>query len=210
MSEQHQPADAAAIWDDVYRDGRKWSGEPNAFLVSEIGDGPAPEGATALDLGCGEGGDAIWLATLGWDVLAVDVSAIALERARVHAEERAVAVRFQRSDLDATFPEGTFDLVTASYLHSPIALQRDAILRRAWDAVAPGGRLVVLSHADVPSGAHAHPEMEVLGPAETLLRLELPVDAGWRASVHYATRPLTLPDGSASRRTDHVVVVSRS
>ncbi|NQX10512.1 class I SAM-dependent methyltransferase [Microbacteriaceae bacterium VKM Ac-2855] len=200
--------DTAAVWDDVYRGARKWSGRPNVLLVPVVGDAPAPSGGTALDLGCGEGGDAIWLAGNGWDVLGVDVSAIALERARAHAQQQSVSVRFERSDLDESFPGGAFDLVTASYLHSPVALERDRILRRAWQAVAPGGRLVILSHAGFPAG-HAHAHQDLPNAARTLAQLRLPETAGWRASAEYTSRDGVLPDGTTGTRTDHVVVVER-
>ena len=76
----------------------------------------------ALDLGCGEGGNAIWLARQGWRATAVDVSATALDRASSDAATAGVADRidFQRHDLALTFPSGAFDLVSAQYLHSPI------------------------------------------------------------------------------------------
>src|SRR5690606_32885701 len=98
-------------------------------------------GATALDLGCGQGDDAIWLARRGWRVTAVDVSATVLERAAGRAAAAGVedAITWRRMDLAQTFPDGEFDLVASCYLHSPVDLPRSAILQAAAAAVAPGG-----------------------------------------------------------------------
>ncbi|MQA95954.1 MAG: methyltransferase domain-containing protein [Streptosporangiales bacterium] len=102
---------------------------------------------TALDLGCGEGADAIWLAEQGWTVTATDVSKVALDRAAAHARERGVTVDWRRHDLAESFPEGTYDLVCAFFLHSPVDMPRDGILRSAAAAVAPGGVLLIVGHA---------------------------------------------------------------
>ena len=99
------------FWDGLYAGrGQVWSGGPNAQLVDLAADLPA---GTALDLGCGEGGDAIWLAERGWAVTAVDVSAVALDRARRAAADRGLTIAFARVDLSSDFPAGTYDLVSA-------------------------------------------------------------------------------------------------
>jgi chemotaxis protein methyltransferase CheR len=132
------------FWDAHYRaNQRVWSGRPNAVLVDVVE--PLPPGS-ALDLGCAEGADAIWLAARGWRVTAADVSSTALKRAEAHAADLSVAVDFQRHDLGRTFPEGTFDLVSAQYLQSPVEFPRADVLRRAAAAVAPGGLLLVVEH----------------------------------------------------------------
>ncbi len=113
---------AERFWEGHYRaHERVWSGGANPVLVDVAGSLPP---GTALDLGCGEGGDAIWLAGRGWCVTAVDVSAIALGRAATHAATASVADRIdvQRHDLAQTFPAGAFDLVSAQYLQSPVEL----------------------------------------------------------------------------------------
>lgn len=144
-----------AFWDDFYRAGPVWSGRPNVLLVREVEALPP---GTALDLGCAEGADAVWLARRGWHVTGVDVSATALRRAAVHAEEAGVDVDWQRHDLSRTFPDGRYDLVCAQYLHTPeeAAGEREAILRRAAAAVAPGGLLVVIGHDAVPAWHDDH------------------------------------------------------
>src|SRR3712207_2787200 len=113
--------EAERFWEDRYRRrGRVWSGRPNPVLVDVVG---SLRPGTALDLGCGEGGDAIWLARQGWRVTAIDISTTALDRAAADAATAGVADRidFRQHDLALTFPSGAFDLVSAQYLHSPIA-----------------------------------------------------------------------------------------
>ena len=137
-----------AFWNDRYRSAHAlWSGNPNRHLVAEA-DGLPP--GTALDAGAGEGADAIWLARRGWRVTAVDISAVALERAAGHAakEDEAVAERIEwrREDLgEWVLPERAYDLVTAQYLHVPGATRRVLVARLA-AAVADGGTLLFVGH----------------------------------------------------------------
>ena len=133
-------------WDERYAgDGRTWSGRPNAVLVAEASD-LAP--GRAVDLGCGEGGDAIWLAERGWQVTAIDFSEAGLRKAAEHAAERGVAdrIEFRQADLRTWTPEGEqWDLVTSCFLH----LLDDGMLeatRQMAEAVAPGGTLLVAGH----------------------------------------------------------------
>lgn len=151
----------AGFWDERYAgDDRVWSGRPNQRLVEQVVD---LEPGTALDVACGEGGDAIWLAEQGWRVTAVDVSQVALSKVATHAEERGVADRLRLGLYDALAdprPAGrhTFDLVTVSFLHVPVE-DFGAIYRGIAEAVAPGGRLLVTAHHphDVTSGSrHDH------------------------------------------------------
>ena len=110
-------SEAQEHWDRHYAEReRVWSGRVNARLV-EIAEPLDP--GTALDLGCGEGADAVWLAARGWRVVAVDVSEVALERAAVAAKSLGVLelIDFQLHDLGSTFPAGSFDLVSAQFLH---------------------------------------------------------------------------------------------
>ncbi|WP_348652184.1 class I SAM-dependent methyltransferase [Streptomyces sp. 71268] len=142
---------AEEFWEARYRAGeRLFSGEPNDALRTEVADLPP---GRALDLGCGEGGDAIWLAQRGWRVTAVDVSPTALLRGARNARAAGVGdlVDWHRHDLARSFPTGTFDLVSAHFLHSPVELPRGQILRTAAAAVAPGGTLLIVGHAGWPS-----------------------------------------------------------
>ena len=156
------------FWESFYADGEgRWSGHANASLVEEAGE-LSP--GRALDLGCGQGGDAIWLARQGWDVTGVDVSATALGVAERDAGAAGVEVRWERRDLAESLPAGPFDLVTTAFLHSPVELPRATILRAAADRVAPGGTLLVIGHA--PSEEHPHHDLP--GPEEVRAELALP------------------------------------
>ena len=118
-------------WNAFYTEHEQiWSGKPNAAFVDEV-SGLTP--GRALDLGCGEGADAIWLAQRGWTVTAVDISTVALGRAAEHAKAAGVGDRidWQQHELGKSFPDGEFDLVSAQFLHSKTELPRDGILRRA-------------------------------------------------------------------------------
>ncbi len=136
------------FWDERYRGQAKlWSGSPNPYLVSEAA-GLSP--GSALDAGCGEGADAIWLAGQGWQVTAVDFSGVALGRAAEHARQRgddiAARIAWVKEDLTTWIPPaGRYDLVTAQYLHLPSAI-RAPVLERLAAAVAAGGTLLVVGH----------------------------------------------------------------
>src|SRR5919199_6018430 len=105
------PGDAQA-WDERYASAEQvWSGEPNGALVAEVS---SLTPGTALDVGCGEGADAVWLARRGWRVTALDVSAVALERARRHAEDAGVSVEWIHSGVESA-ELATYDLVSAQY-----------------------------------------------------------------------------------------------
>jgi SAM-dependent methyltransferase len=140
-----------------------WSGRPNTQLVAEASD--LPPGA-ALDIGCGEGADAVWLAARGWRVTAVDFAATALQRAAAHAAAagQGVAARIEwvRADVTRWTPEpGSFDLVSAQFMHL-LTEERRALFARLADAVRPGGQLLLVGHdfSDIAAGAHRPPEPE--------------------------------------------------
>ncbi|MDF2444035.1 MAG: hypothetical protein JWR01_2238, partial [Subtercola sp.] len=139
------------FWNEHYGQREQiWSGQPNAVLVDEASGLVA---GRALDVGCGEGADAIWLAGRGWQVTAVDVSGLALDRARVAADAAGVSgsIDWQQHDFGSSFPSGEFELVSAQFLHSPVELPRVEILSAAAAAVAPGGRLLIVGHSGLPS-----------------------------------------------------------
>lgn len=192
-----------AFWEDFYAEGKsRWSGKPNQSLVEEVA---GLEPGTALDLGCGQGGDAIWLASQGWTVTGADVSAGALEVAARHAADAGVTVSWERHDLAASMPQGGFDLVTTTFLHSPVDLPRTDILRAAAERVAPGGTLLVIGHA--PSESHHHEDLP--GPQEVVEELALP-EHEWALRV-CELRDLehAFRDEAPKPRTDAVVRFER-
>lgn len=133
-------------WNRRYREhGAEsvWTRGPNRFLVQEVG---GLEPGTALDLACGTGRNAVWLAAHGWDVTGVDFSEVALVSARRLASARGVDVQWVLADvLDYDVDTQAFDLVTVLYLQLPSREQRH-VLALARDAVVPGGTLLVLAH----------------------------------------------------------------
>ena len=120
-----------------------WSAEPNRLFAAEVG---ALDPGRALDLACGEGRNAVWLAGRGWRVTGVDFSDVALEKAKRLAESRGVEVEWVLADVLGYDPAPRgFDLVALLYLQLPRA-ELAPVLRSAADAVAPGGTLFVLAH----------------------------------------------------------------
>ncbi len=142
-----RPATSAdeADWDHRYGGEQMWSGNPNGTLVNEI-SGLAP--GRALDVGAGEGGDALWLAEQGWDVTASDISQRALDRVDAEAESprahRSSAIMCDANALDA-FETEAFDLVSAQYASIP-RTPDDRGIGNILNAVVPGGTLLVVSH----------------------------------------------------------------
>ncbi|HEX5301992.1 MAG TPA: class I SAM-dependent methyltransferase, partial [Streptosporangiaceae bacterium] len=143
------------FWDNRYRSaGQLWSGQPNAQFAAHAAD---LEPGEALDAGCGEGADAIWLARRGWSVTAVDVSAVALERAAAAAGaaggDAAERISWRREDLLTWVPEpDRYDLVSAQFMHFPRA-ELTAFHQRLAAAVRPGGTLLLIAHH--PDDLHA-------------------------------------------------------
>ncbi|MFJ8605200.1 class I SAM-dependent methyltransferase [Streptomyces shenzhenensis] len=134
----------AQHWDDMYRSrDQVSSGNPNPVLVSEATELPPGQ---ALDVGCGEGDDALWLARHGWQVTAIDISPTALRRAADSATDIQERISWARADLNTTPPPpGAFDLVTVQYF--PLRRQTGhTTLHHLLDAVAPGGTLLFTTH----------------------------------------------------------------
>jgi SAM-dependent methyltransferase len=220
---------AAEFWEGRYSSGAtKWSGNPNGLLVevaAELAPGDARAAAapveadavprTALDLGCGTGGDAIWLASLGWQVTAVDIAQAALDQGAAHAAdagaELAARITWERHDFEGSFPAGQFDLVSACYLQSPVEFARLNALRAAAAAVAPGGSLVVVSHESFPSGDKPEPNSTNYMPLvdELVADLGLPADEWTIHTARSVPRHRTLDDGRELNYADHVARFDR-
>ena len=152
----------SADWDRRYSaTGLLWTASPNRFVVAELAGLPP---GRALDLGCGEGRNAIWLAERGWQVSAVDFSPVGLDKARRLAGERGVTVNWVSADLRDYQPRpGAFDLVLLAYLHLP---PRNwwTVLHSARDTLAPGGTLLVVGHdvANIAEGVGGPQDPAVL------------------------------------------------
>lgn len=199
----HEPRD----WDEFYageRDGAPlWSGQPNGTLVAEVA-GLAP--GTALDIGCGEGADAVWLARRGWQVTAVEPSRVALDRAEAAALEAGVDITWVHAGL-LEMPGGTgaHDLVSAQYPALPRA-DGDATIAALLDAVAPGGTLLVVHHDLDPAHAdeHGFDADDYLMPDDVAAHL----DDGWQMEAH-ETRPRPEPVPADARHIRDIVLRAR-
>lgn len=204
-----RPSANQADWDQRYGDAPMWSGNPNGTLVKETG-GMRP--GRALDVGAGEGGDALWLAEHGWDVTASDISLRALERVDAEATRRGLRVGCQHADANALdpFEAGAFDLVSAQYASLPRTPDGRGV-RNLLDAVAPGGTLLVVGHdlepmrAPIDTSTHSR----AFDP-DAYLRVDDIVAAiadssSWVIEVH-ETRPRPPGAASASHHVDDVVL----
>lgn len=186
---------------------RIWSGNVNATTAAVVGELPP---GVALDLGCGEGGDVLWLAEQGWQARGLDISDTAIERARAEASARGLEnAIFTATDLEAWQGEPeSVDLVTASFFQSNVALERTEILRRAAATVRTGGHLVIVSHAAPPSWATDHPA-PMLSALEEAEQLELAPEEWGVEIAEDRPRPAVGPDGAPGEHLDAVVVLRR-
>lgn len=203
-------SEARRSWEEHYGEReRVWSGRVNTRLA-ELAEAMTP--GRALDLGCGEGADALWLADRGWQVTAVDISQTALDRAASEADTRNVAdkIDFQHHDLTESFPDGVFDLVSAQFLHSTVPMDRPKLLRRAADVVAPGGTLLIVDHAGAPPWASKlHHHHEFPRAEDVLASLNLQAPQWDRIMVESIERDAVGPDGEHAVLIDNVMVLRR-
>jgi len=201
------PAD---FWEDRYGSaGPAWSGKVNATVADAVARFTP---GRALDLGCGEGADVVHLAQLGWEATGVDISPTAITRAAVASVEAgAESATFVAADLSEWEPDGTYDLVTASFLHSPVHLPRTAILQRASAAVAPGGHVLLVTHAAAPPWAD--PEHvrhhSFLTAREEADALALDPEVWEEVRVEEVERDAVGPDGKPGHLVDGVVLLRR-
>jgi SAM-dependent methyltransferase len=198
----------AAEWDERYseRDQAIWSGAPNGRLVSEVAGLTAGE---ALDVGCGEGADAIWLARRGWTVTAIDISEIAIGRAREAGEHAGVAVEWVCGDaLLTTFAPCTFDLLSMQYPALPKAAG-DAAVRGLLDTVRPGGVLLAVYH-DLDDAHREHMKSRGIDPADYVSADDLALLLGDDFAVElHSVEPRTDPPPDARHISDIVLRARR-
>jgi len=198
-----EPEELAALWDARYgARGRLWSGRVNPVL--EAGAAELAPGR-ALDAGCGEGGDALWLASRGWSVLGHDLSAVAVQRATAEAERLGLQqlAHFAQRDLALEPPEtSTFDFVSGQYLHV-LPAQRDRLYRGLAAAVRPGGTMLLVLHdrSDLGLGIQ-RPPAETMPDAESLRAFAV----GFRdVVVGRRARTVALPAGGSAVAHDLVL-----
>lgn len=224
VNEEHE--NPSAFWEQRYAGAAPiWSGRVNETLAEVVGD-LAP--GSSLDLGCGEGGDVLWLAQHGWRASGIDLSVTAIGRARARAKDLGLSAEFVAADL-AEWVEASaeidrsaepFDLITASFLQSPVELPRERILLAALSRLAPGGRLVLVSHAAPPPWARhdhaAHRAHEHRGqgphfitPADELAALGTLKNGFAVLAAELRQREVTDPEGRPAQIEDSVVVVQR-
>jgi SAM-dependent methyltransferase len=190
----------AHAWDERYAAAPLvWSAGPNALFAELVA--PWPPGR-ALDVACGEGRTAVWLAARGWSVRAVDFSAVGVDKARRRAEQEGVTVEWDVADVVGADLGSGFDLVAVLYLHLPED-QSAAVLDACARALVPGGRLVVLGHA------RENLERGVGGPQDPALLPTPELLARWAGDLRverceHVDRPT--PDGTA---VDVLLVASR-
>jgi len=189
-------------WDERYRSRpQNWSGNPNPVLVTEVADLPP---STALDVGSGEGADAVWLAARGWGVTGAELSTADLKQAATQGERLDLSITWQHRDLTREPASGTDDLVSAFFLHlSPVP--RRTLFAHLAAAVAPGGTLLIVGHD--PSDMHT--TMPRHGLAEMGWTADEVADAlgeGWTIVVAEA-RPRTTTDPEGREITIHDAVL---
>lgn len=195
------------FWDDLYSTkDQLWSGAPNGVLVAEAADLPPGQ---ALDIGCGEGGDALWLAGRGWLVTALDISRVALERAAAAAGD--LKVSWTHADLSRyTPPAGSFDLVTAMYPALPHTDEKS--VRAMLAAVAPGGTLLVGGHdmSGWQPESHDHGHDPDFDPRDFYRPDEIAelLDETWTVLVN-ETRPRVSPAPEGTHHINDVVLKAR-
>ena len=195
------------FWDDKYREQNQlWSGAPNGVLVVEAA-GLTP--GQALDVGCGEGADALWLAERGWLVTAVDISRVALERAAALGVPAADKVTWTHADLTVTAPPAAaFDLVSALYFSIP-RQPGHAAIRALLAAVAPGGTLLFCGH-DLEGHPHHHEQEPAFDWSLYYRSDEVAalLDDTWTVLTN-ETRPRVSPAPPGSGHVNDTVLVAR-
>ena len=181
----------SAGWDERYSTSELiWTGRANQFMERHLSD---LEPGSAIDLGAGEGRNAVWLATRGWDVTAVDFSQVGLDKARQLADEHGVEIELVRADATTWQPDSPVDLVMLSYLQLPTP-ERLTVLEHVRSWLRPGGTLFVVAHdrSNVTEGYGGPPSADVCYTVEeTVGALD-----GLRIDVaEVAERHVDTPDG---------------
>ncbi|MGC4961024.1 class I SAM-dependent methyltransferase [Gordonia sp. DT218] len=191
--------DGAAEWDERYRSAdRLWTADVNPALIAEVSD-VTP--GTALDVGSGEGADARWLADRDWQVTAVDISQVAIDRAR-ETDARESITWLQADLTEDEIPGVEFGLVSLQYF--PIARSDDRTMGKILDAVGPGGHLLVVSHEAEGIRAHGRNPDDYFQPGDIAALL----GDGW-TTVTEETRERGVAAGGGAHTHDVVLHARR-
>jgi SAM-dependent methyltransferase len=199
------------FWNERYRSSQRvWSGNPNPQLVAEAAD-ISP--GRALDVGCGEGADAIWLARKGWAVVATDISSVAIERGEQHARDTDPAasarIEWRQADLLTQPPEpGSFDLVSVQFMQLPPE-PRTRLFSALAASVRAGGTLLIVGHhpSDLTTGVPRPPMPELFYSSDEIAGL---LDGSWTVEASEARpRQASTPEGVEVTIHDAVLVATR-
>ncbi len=202
-----------AFWDERYRSASAvWSGRPNPILVAEAAD-ITP--GTALDVGCGEGADAIWLAERGWQVTAIDISTVALQRGAAQAHqvgpEVGERITWVCEDVTSWVSPTAYDLVSAQFMQLPTP-QRELLHRGLAASVAPGGILLIVGHhpSDLRTTARRPRLPELFFTAQEVAATLDALDTEWEIVADEARgRSTSDPEGRTVTIRDTVLKARR-
>lgn len=199
---------SAQFWESRYATASPLSsGKPGTVLV-RFTENLKP--GRALELGCARGDDAVWLAQRGWSVMAVDISHQVLGYAAENARRNEVAekITFEQHDLSQSFPDGEYDLVTASFLESPVEFGRSVVLKTAAGRVKSGGLLLITSHGSAASWSDHRPT-PFPTPEEAHAELALNPTSWDPVFVGNIERLATGPNGETGLILDTIIALHR-
>ena len=197
------------FWNDLYSKAPPASSGKPGMALAQFASPLSP--GEALELGCAKGDDAVWLAGRGFQVTAVDISSVVLEYAAENARRAGVTdrIRFEAHDLAMSFPEGAYDLVTASFLHSPHDWPRTRVLARAASVVRPGGHLLIVEHGSYAPWSWSSNEAPPPAAEETFRAMALAADDWQRNCVCQIERMATGPAGQTALVKDNIIFLRR-
>ncbi|MDN6745943.1 MAG: class I SAM-dependent methyltransferase [Brevibacterium sp.] len=234
MTEPQQVAnagvpDSVAAWEERYTETGDaiWSGNPNEALVATVG---SLTPGRVLDVGCGEGADVIWLAEHGWEATGIDLSQTAVDRAAAAAAAKGVSASFEVADVSTWDPSGSeagaehprrggYDLVVGCFLHTRLPDTREELVGKVAEHVAPDGRLLLISHAEMPPWAENHDDElghglghhhEPVSPNGDFALLIGGSPVRWEIDfAELRTREVEGPDGQPAELDDSVLLAHR-
>ncbi|ORC15577.1 hypothetical protein A7979_07580 [Rothia nasimurium] len=212
MPENHEKLEnTRELWNEIYSEKeQRWSGKVNASLVKLL-EGRTP--TTVLDLGCGEGGDVLWLASRGWAASGVDISDVAVSRARARAESEGLEATFYEANLTGWSTDQRFDVIVTSFLQSFADFDRIPVLAAALDLLTPGGELISVAHAGAPSFADSEDarkhEARMVKAEEEARALTQGRDDIEVVLAEEWTRDITSPEGEPATIPDAVMVLRK-